>query len=231
MPEAGGEQAKVNRAIFDESLKLWQADAADLGRSDPAAWEKAAHFMKDMSLIQTDVKPGGPVHERVRQVSESANRRIAISAFMQPILEADALRVTFADPYRAQFLALDGLSLAVAQSEFLAIVGPSGCGKSTLLRLLSGLLLPISGTVRFEGQPLFAPRREIGFVFQKANLMPWRTVLGNIVLPLEIGGLPKQRCGNALAPRSRWWGWMASPTPIPGSSPAACSSAWRWPAR
>jgi NitT/TauT family transport system ATP-binding protein len=110
---------------------------------------------------------------------------------MQPILEADALRVTFADPYRAQFLALDGLSLAVAQSEFLAIVGPSGCGKSTLLRLLSGLLLPISGTVRFEGQPLVAPRREIGFVFQKANLMPWRTVLGNIVLPLEIGGLPK----------------------------------------
>jgi NitT/TauT family transport system substrate-binding protein len=57
VPEAAGEQAKVSRAIFDESLKLWQADAADLGRSDPAAWEKAVNFMKDMSLIQTDVKP------------------------------------------------------------------------------------------------------------------------------------------------------------------------------
>jgi NitT/TauT family transport system ATP-binding protein len=110
---------------------------------------------------------------------------------MQAILEADALRMTFADPHGAQFLALDGLSLTVAESEFLAIVGPSGCGKSTLLRLLSGLLRPISGVVRFEGQPLVAPRREIGFVFQKANLMPWRTVLGNIVLPLEIGGLPQ----------------------------------------
>lgn len=99
--------------------------------------------------------------------------------------------MTFVDPYRAQLLALDGLSLAVAQSEFLAIVGPSGCGKSTLLRLLSGLLRPIYGTVRFEGQLLLAPRREIGLVFQKANLMPWRTVLDNIVLPLEIGGLPQ----------------------------------------
>ncbi len=111
--------------------------------------------------------------------------------FRQPILEADVLRMTFTNPGRAQFLALDGLSLAVARSEFLVIVGPSGCGKSTLLRLLSGLLRPISGAVRFEGQPLLAPRREIGFVFQRANLMPWRTVLGNIVLPLEIEGLPK----------------------------------------
>lgn len=57
VPEAGGEQAKVNRAIFDESLKLWQADAADLGRSDPITWEKAVQFMKNMGLIQTDVNP------------------------------------------------------------------------------------------------------------------------------------------------------------------------------
>lgn len=99
--------------------------------------------------------------------------------------------MTFYDPYRADLLALDGLSLAVAEGEFLAIVGPSGCGKSTLLRLLAGLLQPIAGEVRFRGQPHTAPRREIGFVFQRANLMPWRTVLDNITLPLEIDGLPK----------------------------------------
>jgi NitT/TauT family transport system substrate-binding protein len=58
VPEAGGEQAKVNRAIFDESLKLWQASAADLGRSDPAAWANAAVFMRKMGLIQTDVTAG-----------------------------------------------------------------------------------------------------------------------------------------------------------------------------
>ncbi|MCX6030955.1 MAG: ABC transporter substrate-binding protein [Chloroflexi bacterium] len=55
VPEAGGDQAKVSRAIFDESLKLWQAAQSDLGRSDPAAWEKAAVFMRKMGLIQTDV--------------------------------------------------------------------------------------------------------------------------------------------------------------------------------
>jgi NitT/TauT family transport system ATP-binding protein len=109
---------------------------------------------------------------------------------MEPLLEAVSLRMTFDDPYRAQLLALSGLSLAVAEGEFLAIVGPSGCGKSTLLRLLSGLLRPISGEVRFRGQPLTAPRRDIGFVFQRANLMPWRTALGNIILPLEIGRVP-----------------------------------------
>ena len=57
VPEAGGDQAKVNRAIFDESLKLWQAAPAELGHSDPAAWATAASFMKQMGLIQTDVKP------------------------------------------------------------------------------------------------------------------------------------------------------------------------------
>jgi len=110
---------------------------------------------------------------------------------MLPILEANALRMTFADPDRAAFLALEGMSLAVADGEFLVVVGPSGCGKSTLLRLLAGLLQPISGEVCFRGQPLIAPRREIGFVFQRANLMPWRTVLQNITLPLEIGHVPK----------------------------------------
>jgi len=110
---------------------------------------------------------------------------------MPPILEANALRMTFADPDRAAFLALEGMSLTVAEGEFLVVVGPSGCGKSTLLRLLAGLLRPIAGEICFRGQPLIAPRREIGFVFQRANLMPWRTVLQNITLPLEIGHLSK----------------------------------------
>ncbi|PKO23129.1 MAG: ABC transporter ATP-binding protein [Chloroflexi bacterium HGW-Chloroflexi-1] len=105
---------------------------------------------------------------------------------MPPLLEAIALHKTFPDPNRAAMLTLDSLSLAVAEGEFLAIVGPSGCGKSTLLRLLSGLERPISGEVRLRGRPLTAPRREIGFVFQRANLMPWRTVLRNIALPLEV---------------------------------------------
>jgi ABC-type nitrate/sulfonate/bicarbonate transport system substrate-binding protein len=57
VPEAGGDQAPVSRAIFDESLKLWQAPAAELGRSDPDSWATAAKFMKAMGLIQADVNP------------------------------------------------------------------------------------------------------------------------------------------------------------------------------
>ncbi len=105
---------------------------------------------------------------------------------MTPILEAQNLRMTFYDPNRADVLALDGMSLAVEEGEFLAIVGPSGCGKSTLLRLLAGLLRPISGRVTYRDQPLTTPLREIGYVFQRSNLMPWRTVQANIRLPLEI---------------------------------------------
>jgi NitT/TauT family transport system ATP-binding protein len=98
-------------------------------------------------------------------------------------------------------LALDGMSLAVDEGQFVAIVGPSGCGKSTLLRLLAGLEPPISGQVRFRGQLLTAPRREIGFMFQRATLMPWRTVLDNIALPLEVSHTPRE---TALM-RARVW--------------------------
>lgn len=109
---------------------------------------------------------------------------------MPPILQARNLRMTFADANRADMLALDDLSLAVEEGEFLAIVGPSGCGKSTLLRLLAGLLRPISGGVEFRGAPLTEPSRDIGYVFQRANLMPWRTVAANIALPLEVARVP-----------------------------------------
>jgi len=79
--------------------------------------------------------------------------------------------------------AVSQISFDVYTREFLCIVGPSGCGKSTLLRVLGGLLTPTSGEVVFScGQP------RIGMVFQDSNLMPWRNVLENIVLPLELEG-------------------------------------------
>ena len=87
--------------------------------------------------------------------------------------------------------ALERLSFDVCYQEFLCVLGPSGSGKSTLLRILAGLLAPTIGEIRYKGQPLMAPRREIGFVFQDANLMPWRTVLENITLPLELEVMPQ----------------------------------------
>lgn len=85
--------------------------------------------------------------------------------------------------------ALSAVNLDVEPQEFVCVVGPSGCGKTTLLRLLAGLLIPTSGQVLFEGEALRGPRRRIGFVFQKMSLMPWRTVLQNIGLPLELQGI------------------------------------------
>jgi NitT/TauT family transport system ATP-binding protein len=102
-----------------------------------------------------------------------------------PILTAASLTHRYGD-----LLTLDDVSFAVEPQEFVCLVGPSGSGKSTLLRLLGGLRLPTAGRVLFEGQPLTGPRRSLGFVFQKANLMPWRTALGNFTLPLELQGVP-----------------------------------------
>ena len=107
------------------------------------------------------------------------------------ILEAHRLTKVFPNG-RAPLIALEQVSLSVRKGEFVGVVGPSGCGKTTLLRILAGLLPPTEGEVVFEGEPLIRPRRRIGFVFQQANLMPWRSALDNIRLPLELQELPSQ---------------------------------------
>ena len=105
-----------------------------------------------------------------------------------PLLEAFDLTMVYNSP-QGPVEALRGLSLRLDAGEFVAIVGPSGCGKTTLLRILCGLLKPTSGTVLWKGRPLEGPAPEMGVVFQKTNLMPWRTVLANVTLPLEIRGV------------------------------------------
>ena len=92
--------------------------------------------------------------------------------------------------------ALERVSFSVYPQEFVCVLGPSGSGKSTLLRILAGLLPPTEGEVLYQGQPLNGPRREMGFVFQRANLMPWRTVLENITLPLELQDLPQDQASE-----------------------------------
>jgi len=105
-----------------------------------------------------------------------------------PILTVRSVSELFANG-NGGLRALDRVSFEVAPQEFVCLVGPSGCGKTTLLRLLGGLLKPTGGEICFEGQPLAGPERRIGLVFQKANLMPWRSVLANVTLPLEVQGV------------------------------------------
>jgi len=82
--------------------------------------------------------------------------------------------------------AIDEVSLEIAEGEFAAVVGPSGCGKSSLMRLISGLHPPLGGTLTVEGRPVTGPLRSVGMAFQNSNLLPWRTALENVLLPLEI---------------------------------------------
>jgi NitT/TauT family transport system ATP-binding protein len=86
--------------------------------------------------------------------------------------------------------ALHDVSVEVAQNQFVTIVGPSGCGKSTVMKIAGGIIDPSSGVVEFDGRPLLRPSPKIGMVFQKPTLMPWRTVLKNVLFPIEMLGLP-----------------------------------------
>jgi NitT/TauT family transport system ATP-binding protein len=96
--------------------------------------------------------------------------------------------------------AVRDFTLAVPRGQFLSLIGPSGCGKSTLLRIIGGLLNPSSGATQVEGSaPVKAQKaRDIGYVFQDPALLPWRTVLANVRLPLEVGS--NARAGNVPNP-------------------------------
>ncbi len=102
------------------------------------------------------------------------------------------LAVEFDGPKRGQMAALGPLSLQVDPGEFVCVVGPSGCGKSTLIRVIAGLLAPTRGRVLINDEVVHeTPSPLVGMMFQDANLMPWRTVIDNIALPLELHGVSK----------------------------------------
>ena len=116
------------------------------------------------------------------------NRPVAIQNdknAVEPLLEARGLSHIYPTD-NGGVRALADLSFRIAPHEIIGVVGPSGCGKTTLLKVMAGLLSPTEGEMFFERGILAGPRLRIGLVFQKANLMPWRTVLQNISLPLEL---------------------------------------------
>ena len=82
--------------------------------------------------------------------------------------------------------AVEDISLQMTQGEFIAIVGPSGCGKSTFMKLTTGLKMPSKGTIHVDGSPVTGPLKISGMAFQAPSLLPWRTTIDNVLLPLEI---------------------------------------------
>ncbi|RJQ79706.1 ABC transporter ATP-binding protein [Pseudonocardiaceae bacterium YIM PH 21723] len=89
--------------------------------------------------------------------------------------------------------ALRGVNLSVHPGEFVTLIGRSGCGKSTLLRAIAGLVTPTEGRITVGGKPVTGPRRDVSVMFQQSALLPWRSVLANVLLPVEILGLERAR--------------------------------------
>lgn len=106
------------------------------------------------------------------------------------VIRFDAVSKRFASG-PVETWALDAVSLSVPRGAFVALVGPSGCGKTTLLNLVAGLLSADSGAVSYRGAPVRGPNSHVGYLTQIDALLPWRTVLANIALPLEIKRAPK----------------------------------------
>lgn len=113
----------------------------------------------------------------------------------EPALVVQQVNLTFPDGEQGLHV-LSEISFSVETEEFVCILGPSGSGKSTLLRILAGLLTPTRGEVSYPGLEQDGRQQAIGFVFQKANLMPWRSVQENITLPLELQNVPRQEAAR-----------------------------------
>ena len=129
-----------------------------------------------------------------------------------PQIRVDKVSLTFPDGTHA----LDDVSVTVSAGELVALVGPSGCGKSTLLRLVAGFEKAGMGAVTTSDHAL-------GYVFQDATLLPWRSVLHNVELPGQLTGIPKaHRAAKALGRRSTVSVSAALSGTGPPSSPAGC---------
>src|SRR6266849_596992 len=104
------------------------------------------------------------------------------------IVSIAALKKTFGD-----LEAIRHISFDVGDGEFLSVLGPSGCGKSTLLMMIAGVIAPTAGEIRVKDAKVAGPRREVGVVFQSPVLLPWRTVLQNVLFPIELQKLPRSQ--------------------------------------
>lgn len=112
-----------------------------------------------------------------------------------PMLKLDNISLAFED-----LQVLDGISLDIREGEFVSILGPSGCGKSTILKILTGAATAGRGTVEFGGEPLAGKGRPFAFMPQRDALMPWRRIIDNLTIGLEIQGMKRRDARNRVAP-------------------------------
>jgi len=133
------------------------------------------------------------------QVTDTARRDAGVAA---PLITVAGLSKTYRTRAGDDIVALQDVSFDVGTGAFVTVVGPSGCGKSTLLKILAGILRRSTGDVWLKGRSVDGPSREVGVVFQAPVLLPWRTVLSNVILPAELqhlGGEIEQRARRLLS--------------------------------
>ena len=123
----------------------------------------------------------------------AASLRAGAGRHAVALIRARGLSKTYPTASSGEVTALKNLDFEIFDGEFVSVVGQSGCGKSTLLKLLAGLLPATAGTVELNGRPLCGPSPEAAVVFQSPVLLPWRTVLDNVLLPIEFRGLARSR--------------------------------------
>lgn len=114
-----------------------------------------------------------------------------------PAVSLKKIAISFGVGKANSFEAVAETNLEVGETEFVAIVGPTGCGKSTLLNVAAGLLEPVSGSVEIFGKPLSGLNRRAGYLFQQDALMPWKTVIENVAIGLEIAGTSSTQARQA----------------------------------
>lgn len=117
--------------------------------------------------------------------------RAAVQRSADPVLSSRNLSLTY-QTKQGPLPALSSVNITIGKGEFVSIVGPSGCGKSSFLKITAGLIAPTEGTVELHGSPIRKPGSDIGVVFQKANLLPWKTVIGNSLIYAQTLKMDRQ---------------------------------------
>jgi NitT/TauT family transport system ATP-binding protein len=141
----------------------------------------ARYLLQRSAVLRLDFSSAGRTQVSPQTMESSV---IAATARMH-VAEAHKVSKVFD---RGGVLAVDSVSFTMSQGEFVSVVGPSGCGKSTLLRMVAGLIEKTSGQIQVHGTNVSGPRADTSMMFQKPTLLPWKTALENVLLPLRISG-------------------------------------------
>ena len=140
--------------------------------------------------------------ERARAAAMPASREAMATADPlaesgRPLISYEEVGKTF-ETLQGDVVAVHDITLDVRPGEFVTLVGPSGCGKSTLLNMAAGLFEPTTGTVRYRGSTVAPYNQRVGYMTQNDHLLPWRDVMGNVIVPLEIRRVPKREARDRV---------------------------------